>query len=469
MSLGFDTYVPAVDTAVNNLVNNDGYVVVAAAGNNGTTNDYIKSPGSASACICVGAVNDFDQVAYYSSNGNWANNPTGKPDILAPGGSAATPDEILAANSADQTNAYDPTSGTDPRQPQPYPGNYQQFQGTSMAAPHVAGMAQLIIQAWPGSWSWNPADALKVKQMLCMSAVETGAGENYGGWNQNPPLNRGDKDPVEGWGKASAEAAVNMTRDDFEFFTHYNPTFGTSATSQKIYAARVYLQNGNLYNFTLNVPSGLDLDLYLYMPNCTSSGDPILCNKSVNPSLGAGESLQFNANATGYFYLAVKYISGSTAMAADLYLVKSLYIDVQSPLANGAYYDNASVDLHETVVVLQGTFNQTWYFLDAAANVSFSGNISISLARGFHTVIFYANNSFGSLTWTDLITFPVRTAEPSEHLKITVLSPQNHSVFYNQSDVQFNITFTTDLSAFSTCWFLLDGINQTIFSGNESA
>ncbi|WP_406945031.1 S8 family serine peptidase [Halobacillus sp. SY10] len=77
-----------------------------------------------------------DQVAPFSSRGPVTTNWEIKPDILAPG-----------------VDIYSTV-----------PGGYQSLQGTSMAAPHVAGMAALIKEAHP---DWKPAE---VKQALTSTA-----------------------------------------------------------------------------------------------------------------------------------------------------------------------------------------------------------------------------------------------------------------------------------------------------------
>ena len=103
-----------------------GIVCVAAAGNNGPVYNSVNSPGCARKALTVGAVNNVDGIASFSSRGPSDNLYEIKPDIVAPGVS------ITSAKMG---------------------GGYIRMDGTSMAAPHVAGCAALILQKHP---DWTP-------------------------------------------------------------------------------------------------------------------------------------------------------------------------------------------------------------------------------------------------------------------------------------------------------------------------
>ncbi len=457
MSLGFTGIAPSLDSAVNNLVQQDGIVVVAAAGN---YFPYIEigSPGSASACITVGAVNKADQMTTYSSNGDWDYHPTGKPDIVAPGGSVTSSGlapnlKILAADSS-----YSDTAGIDYdtyemlRQPDPYFGGYQQMAGTSMACPHVAGIVQLLIDAWPGGWKWDPADALKIKQILCMSGVEVNSAEIP---SQLPTLDRGSKDLKEGWGKVNADAALNLTRDYLQLYNSYAIQFGNRPTDLKNYGGRVYLEAGRRYNFTLSVPSGCDADLYLWGNNPTESGDPILVGKSASPILGQSEKLIGSVNETGYYYLTAKLIQGPLSSMADLYLDEIISIIVQNPLPGSLSFETTAVQFNISVYGSGGEYDSTWYTLDGENNVPFTGNACVVIPRGFHEVIFSANDSFGAVE-TNPISFGVRSDHPEDHVTLTITQPVNGQALTNIQTVNLKVAFTSDLGSLDTCWYILD-------------
>ncbi|MFE9191960.1 S8 family serine peptidase [Micromonospora sp. NPDC007208] len=159
MSLGGSDS-PGIDpmeAAVNTLTASYGTLFVIAAGNSGPGATSVGSPGSADAALTVGAVDDSDNLAGFSSRGPRVGDDGLKPDITAPGVN------IVAARAGGTVAA----------------GNaYVSMNGTSMATPHVAGAAALIAQQHP-DWA---AGQLKgtlmgsAKPNPELTAYEQGAG-----------------------------------------------------------------------------------------------------------------------------------------------------------------------------------------------------------------------------------------------------------------------------------------------------
>ncbi|PUB25505.1 subtilisin family serine protease [Promicromonospora sp. AC04] len=149
-SLYFD--VPSPDAvAVDELTEHYGTLFVVAAGNSGELGyGTVGSPGIAAKALTVGAVDDADDVTFYSSRGGVEPGLL-KPDVVAPG------DGIVAARAAG-TTAGDVVDDL-----------HVALSGTSMATPHVAGAAAVLKQARPD------LDATALKAALMGSAEPTGA------------------------------------------------------------------------------------------------------------------------------------------------------------------------------------------------------------------------------------------------------------------------------------------------------
>ncbi|MFJ9678384.1 S8 family peptidase [Streptomyces sp. NPDC101194] len=141
LSLGGDD-TPEIDpleAAVNKLSTEKGVLFAIAAGNEGDEPGTVGSPGSADAALTVGAVDDNDQLADFSSRGPRVGDGAVKPDVTAPG--------------VDITAAAAPGSVIDQEVGQNPPG-YLTISGTSMATPHVAGAAALLKQQHP-DWKYT--------------------------------------------------------------------------------------------------------------------------------------------------------------------------------------------------------------------------------------------------------------------------------------------------------------------------
>lgn len=105
-----------------------GTLAVVSAGNRGPDLWTVGAPGTSTLALTVGALHGEDDVWNFSSRGPVKKSLQLKPDIVAPGVSIRS---TVAAYGGDYSNAY------------------ENFSGTSMASPYVAGVAALLKQAYP--------------------------------------------------------------------------------------------------------------------------------------------------------------------------------------------------------------------------------------------------------------------------------------------------------------------------------
>jgi serine protease AprX len=140
-----------------------GVVVCAAAGNDGPSPGTVGSPGCAREVITVGASDDSDQVAPFSSRGPTADGRV-KPDILFPGVG-------IVSCRAGGTSMGNPVDDF-----------YTSASGTSMATPHASGVAALLLQAYP---DLNPA---QVKARMMASALNLNLDPNTQGAGRGDAL-----------------------------------------------------------------------------------------------------------------------------------------------------------------------------------------------------------------------------------------------------------------------------------------
>lgn len=154
MSLGFPGSSAIIEDAVN-YATDAGMLVVAATGN--TAGAPISAPAKYPAVLAVGATDNKDQIASFTSTGP-------EMDVTAPG--------------VDVYSCWDVFF---------QPNTYTYQSGTSMACPHVAGLAALV-------WSANPElSNLEVRAIIESTAEDRGAP----GW-----------DPIFGHGRVNARLAV---------------------------------------------------------------------------------------------------------------------------------------------------------------------------------------------------------------------------------------------------------------------
>ncbi|MGW1509869.1 S8 family peptidase [Streptomyces sp. NPDC002394] len=141
LSLGGGHYTAACESdprkaAIDNLLG-AGVATVVAAGNNGYT-DAVSTPGCISSAVTVGSTTDDDELSSFTNRGPLL-------DVFAPG-----------------TSIVSSVPG----------GNYASKNGTSMAAPHVAGALAVLRQAYPTK---SVADLVALLKSSGRPIIYTGA------------------------------------------------------------------------------------------------------------------------------------------------------------------------------------------------------------------------------------------------------------------------------------------------------
>lgn len=162
MSLGINakygvTNDPVMDPALDYALAN-GVTVVAASGNDGNRRN-VSYPAIYPSVIAVGATDYRNQVTAYSNKGEGL-------DLVAPGGDT---------NRDDNGDGY----GDGVLQETRLNGSwgYYFFQGTSMASPHVAGAAAVLIANGTAS---TPAEVLQHLSATAKDLGEVGYDKHYG-------------------------------------------------------------------------------------------------------------------------------------------------------------------------------------------------------------------------------------------------------------------------------------------------
>jgi subtilisin family serine protease len=246
----------AIDTAVNNSIN-DGVTYAIAAGNS-NANACNSSPARVAAAITVGATTSGDARASFSNFGTCL-------DIFAPGQSITS--AWHTSNTATNT-----------------------ISGTSMATPHVAGVAALALDE-------TSASPTAVRDRIVNTATP------------NVVSNAGSGSPNRLLYSLLQPGGGNPPNPQPSVCTGYQQSFtGTlsGAGDSDVHPNGTYFQSpAGLHRGCLDGPTGADFDLYLYRWNgftwtvvaqgITSAPD---------------ETVTYNGTA-GYYYWRVRSYSGS--------------------------------------------------------------------------------------------------------------------------------------------------------------
>jgi len=236
--------------------------------------------------------------------------------IVAPGGSkvAGTRVTSVETNDGDAHNTQSDHTAD----------NYAGLHGTSMAAPMVAGLAALVIDAQEANsdpWGSTLAEVLEVKNIILMTATETNQiGELA--WNpavippntpsgNDPTLDRGAADLREGFGRINADAAVEAVTTEFDFTFSAAEVVGSNPTDRQAFAFWLNLDSSKFYRFEVLNPSGVDCDLFIYSGTPDGDGRPVIATSRTTVGDADEHIGVFQPATTGRYYAVVKRVTGS--------------------------------------------------------------------------------------------------------------------------------------------------------------
>ena len=396
-----DCYDVAVSEAVDNATKN-GVLVVVAAGNNGPEQGTIAAPACAKRALTVGSSMDgsygatpLDNVSSFSSRGPTNDNRT-KPDLLACG-------EWI-------TSTYLSTENCEPG----INNGYCTLKGTSQAAPHVAGIAALLMEEYRKTFGYIP-EPDRVKAIL-LTAVNTSVMRSNGYTQRNN---------IYGSGRIDAYQALNMMN-----FTR-NASISENQTV--------------MYN--LNVTSGTDeLRVTLYWPEdkyINNNLDLILSNSTINftHASDANDSVEqvFVDNPSEGIWKV--YVEGKSVDGTqDYYLASNVEIidDVTAPQLvlvlpeNKTYTNRTFIPLNFTT---DASNNTIWYTLNGENETVVTSNTTFNVSDdGTYCITLYVNDSLNNINQSTRY-FSVDTVAPV----LTILSPLEDEVVPTNM-VWFNIS-----------------------------
>ncbi len=324
MSFGSSIWSKSERSAINKA-GKHGVLVLIAAGNGSSDNDiqfYDADPAHAVSAIspaypatytlknilAVAATNDRDNYAYFSQcRGqiplwacgftNWGHDSV---DVAAPGV------DILSTVKVGQGFTF---------------GNYEFFDGTSMASPLVAGVAGLVLSEHPDY------SGVQVKNAIMNSVDHPSSLKLFDSWGDVTGVG---KKPLTGkftrtHGRVNANEALSAPTTNATPLTDGNidgarsikgkrtGRVGWPADANDVFKRR--LVKGSTYRVVLNGPKGRDFDLWVwrsgtkeifqFTAGCFRRGGACPALQAASAGRTADEAVTFKARKTGVFFIQV--------------------------------------------------------------------------------------------------------------------------------------------------------------------
>ena len=291
LSLGGSGACDATTQTAINGARSRGSVVVVAAGND-NMNVSNASPANCSGVIAVAATGKTGGRASYSNYGTLV-------DVAAPGGDGSY-SVISTLNSGSSTPGSD---------------NYAGYQGTSMATPHVAGVAALMFAA---KSTLTPDQVESMLKSTARAFPATCSGCGTGIVDATAAVNAAIGGTTPPSGTVINETESNNTLGTANLVSTSGTTVnGAMGSSTDTDYFRVDLPAGKTLSASMTPNSTSDYDLYIY----NSSGT--LLSRSENGSGAVDSASSANTGSTtASRYVRVVYYSGGTGSTSGKYTLK---------------------------------------------------------------------------------------------------------------------------------------------------
>ncbi|MCZ7356625.1 MAG: S8 family serine peptidase [Candidatus Methanoperedens sp.] len=378
MSLGTDVWPPDGTDPVAMTANaavDAGVVVIVAAGNSGAP-FLIGSPATAEKVIAVGASTKMDKIADYSSQGpTWDHRI--KPEVVAPGGAAYIDSNpaglgiVSTLSAGSLLGEWYPGYGVDKY--------YMALSGTSMATPHVSGVAALMLQAHPGLTNEQ------IKQRLMNTGVDLGYDPITQGAGRIDALAAVDNivtiSPVSlsylknpGTNNKETLKIINNGKNKITLSLKY-----TGDLTVKFSKDKVTINPGQTKSITASVgiPSGLSTGIHsgnivLYNGKTLTARVPMLEDTPMNFVSGKSEfnenikikSSDFGGEGTKYYYFNVTQgIPGISSILNSTNLPAYTYVYLIDPYGEFVDYSYISQDKTSTTVSASNPKPGRWMIL----------------------------------------------------------------------------------------------------------
>jgi serine protease len=294
MSLGGGGACGATTQNAINSARSRGTVVIVAAGNE-NTNASNSNPANCAGVVTVAATNRSGGRAWYSNYGTVV-------DVAAPGG-----DTSVAANGILSTlNAGTKAPGAD---------NYAFYQGTSMATPHVAGVAALMLSK-NASLTPDEIESKLKSTARAFPATCTSCGTGIVDANAAVDAASGTvTTPAPAMNEVESNNTLSSSNNVATGGTVVSGNMGSSTDTDFFV---VQLPAGKTLTSTLTMgTSTADYDLYVY-----NSSGTLLARSENGAGVVDAASVSNTGTTTSARYVRVVYYSGGTGATSGKYTLK---------------------------------------------------------------------------------------------------------------------------------------------------